>query len=117
MTKEKTGVPGENSLRTGQGSEAMALDCHCTSLVPRPSFYRYFAFDSGLDESGSFNLGILSRDDFLLIAHELGSSWKMVGRVLNLPEAVINKIEADESKVDEKCYGKYNCVVWIVIMG
>ena len=85
----------------------MALDCHCTSLVPRPSFYRYFAFNSG----------ILSRDDFLLIAHELGSSWKMVGRVLNVPDAAINKIEADEFKVDEKCYGKYICVVCIVIMG
>ena len=95
----------------------MALNCHCTSLVPRPSFYRYFAFNSGLDESGSFNLGILSRDDVLLIAHELGSSWKMVGRVLNVPDAVINKIQSDEFEVVEKGYGKYNCVVCIVIMG
>ena len=95
----------------------MALDCYCTSLVPRPSFYRYFTFNSGLDESGSFNLGILSRDDVLLTAHELGSSWKMVGRVLNVPDAVINKIQADEFEVDEKGYGKYNCVVCIVMMG
>ena len=85
----------------------MALDCHCTSLVPRPSFYRYFAFNSG----------ILSRDDFPLIAHELASSWKMVGRVLNVPDAEINIIEANEFKVDEKCYGKYICVVCTVIMG
>ena len=95
----------------------MALDCHCTSLVLRPPFYRYYAFNSGLDESVSFDLGVVSQDDVVLIAHELGSSWKMVGRVLNVPRAVINKIEADEFKVDEKCYGKYTCVVCVVITG
>ncbi|XP_044170368.1 uncharacterized protein LOC122954407 [Acropora millepora] len=52
---------------------------------------------TGLDES-------ISQDDVLLIAHELGSLWKMVGRALKVPKAVIDEIEADESKVSEKCY-------------
>ena len=30
----------------------------------------------------------------------------MFGRVLNVPDAVIDQIEADESKVSEKCYCK-----------
>ena len=74
-------------------------------------------FNSCLDESVSFKPGTLSRDDVLLIANELGSSWKMVGRVLNVPDAVINEIEANESEVFEKCYSKCNCVVCTVIMG
>ncbi|XP_044176227.1 uncharacterized protein LOC114959826 isoform X2 [Acropora millepora] len=59
---------------------------------------------SGVDESFSFKTGIPSRDDVLLIAHELGSSWKMVGRLLNVSDAVIDQIEADESKTFERCY-------------
>ena len=30
----------------------------------------------------------------------------MVGRELNVPDAVIDQIESDESKVSEKCYRK-----------
>ena len=59
----------------------------------------------------SFKPGTLSQDDVLCIAHELSSSWKMVGRVLNVPDAVIDQIEADESTVSEKCYSKCNCVL------
>ena len=92
----------------------MALDWYCTRVVPRPSFYRYYSFNSGLDESVSFKPGTVSKDDVLLIAHELGPSWKMFGRVLKVSDAVIDQIEADESKVSEKCYRKCNCVV---IMG
>ena len=73
--------------------------------------------NSGLDESVSFKPGTLSRDDGLRLAHELGTSWKMVGRVLNVPDAFINKIEANESEVSEKCWSKCNCVVCTVIMG
>ena len=72
--------------------------------------------NSGLDESVSFKHGTLSRDDALRLAHELGSSCKMVGRVLNVPEAVIDHIEANESEVSEKCFSKCNCVVCTVIM-
>ncbi|KAK2546776.1 hypothetical protein P5673_033579, partial [Acropora cervicornis] len=57
-----------------------------------------------LDESVSFKPGALSQDDVLGIAHELSSSWKIVGRVLNVPDAVIDQIQADESTVSEKCY-------------
>ena len=95
----------------------MSLDCYCTSIVPRPSFYRYYSFNSGLDESVSFKPGTPSEDDFLIIAHELGPLWKMFGRVLKVPDAVIDQIEADESKVSEKCYSKCNRIVWIVIIG
>ena len=104
-------------LRTGKGSYGFGLLCHCTSLVPCPSFYRYYSFNSGLDESVSFKPGTISQDDVLPIAHELGSSWKMVGRVLNVPDAEINKIEENESDVSEKCCSKCDCVLCIVIMG
>ena len=39
----------------------------------------------------------------------------MVGRVLNVQDAVIDQIDADEFKVSEKCYRKCNCVVSLVI--
>ena len=74
-------------------------------------------FNSCLDESDSFKPGTLSRYDVFSIARELGSSWKMVGRVLKVPDAVINEIEANDSEVSEKCYSKCNCVVCTVIMG
>ena len=86
-------------------------------LGPCPAFYRYYSFNAGVDESSSFKPGIPSRDDVLLIAHEVGSSWKMVGRVLNVPDAVIDQIEADESKVLDKSYSKCNCVVFVVMIG
>ena len=41
----------------------------------------------------------------------------MVGRVLDVPDAVIDQIEADESKVSEKCYSECKGVVCFVIMG
>ena len=65
----------------------------------------------------SFKPGSLSQDDVLRIAHELGSSWKMVGRMLNVPDAVIDLIQAEEPEVTEQCYRKCNCVVCVVIMG
>ena len=75
------------------------MDNHSQWTSSSSSFYRYYAFNLGLGES-------ISQDDVLLIAHELGSLWKMVGRALNVPDAVIDEIEADESKVSEKCYSK-----------
>ena len=65
----------------------------------------------------SFKPGTVSKDDVLLIAHKLGPSWKMFGRVLNVPDAEIDQIEANKSEVLEKCYCKCNCVVCLVIMG
>ena len=41
----------------------------------------------------------------------------MVGRMLNVPDAVIDQIEADESKVLDKSYSKCNCVVFVVMIG
>ncbi|XP_067040005.1 uncharacterized protein [Acropora muricata] len=63
----------------------------------------------GLDESVSFKLGILSEDDVLLIAHELGPLWKKVALVLKVPYAEINEIEADETKVFERCHAVLTC--------
>ena len=53
----------------------------------------------------------------MLHAHELASLWKMVGRALNVPDAVIDQVDSNKSDVSEKCYSKCNCVVCVVIMG
>ena len=92
---------------------AFGNDCHCTSFVPPTSFDRYYSFNSDFDEKP----GTVSIDDFLLIARELGPSWKTVGRVLKVPHAMIDHIEADGFRVSDKCYSKCNCVVFRVIMG
>ncbi|XP_068719825.1 uncharacterized protein [Montipora capricornis] len=57
-----------------------------------------------LDPNFSFKTGTPSSDDVLLIANELGSSWKMVGRALNVPDGVLEQIGEDEPKLFEKCY-------------
>ena len=80
-----------------------------------PPFYRYYSFIAGVVESSLFKPGTLSQDDVLLIAHELGSSWKMVGRVLNVPDSVIDMIEEEAFEVSEKCYSRCYCVVFIDI--
>ncbi|XP_067016914.1 NLR family CARD domain-containing protein 3-like [Acropora muricata] len=59
---------------------------------------------AGLDESVSFKPGTLSEEDVLIIAHELGPSWKMFGRVLKVQKAEIDRIHVNESDVTEKCY-------------
>ena len=94
-----------------EGSFDFGLRCHCTSPLPCPSFYSYFFFNSDPNEVESFDSGTLSRDDVLLIAHELGLSRKMIGRVLNVPDAVIDQIEANKSGDSEKCYSKCDCLV------
>lgn len=53
----------------------------------------------------SSKLGTPSTDDLLLLAFELGTSWKMLGRSLSLPEAVLEQIEVDNPNLYEKCYG------------
>ena len=91
----------------------MALECYCTR-VASPYFYRYYSFNSGLDECVSFKPGTVSEDDFLGIAHELGPLWKKAGLALKVPKAVIDQIEANESEVFDKCCSKCN---YVVIMG
>ncbi|XP_067017494.1 uncharacterized protein [Acropora muricata] len=56
------------------------------------------------NEVESLDSRTLSEDDVLLIAYELGPSREMVGRVLNVPDAVVDQIEANKSKDSEKCY-------------
>ena len=41
----------------------------------------------------------------------------MVGRLLNVSDAVIDQIEVDEFNVSDRCYSKCNCVVFLVIVG
>ena len=58
-----------------------------------------------LDQPLSLKPGTPSSDDLLLIAVELGPSWKMLGRALHLPENVLEEIEEDERRPFDKCYG------------
>ena len=48
--------------------------------------------------------GTPSTGDLLLVAHELGASWKMLGRTLKIPEPVLEHIEADNPHLSERCY-------------
>ncbi|XP_068689636.1 uncharacterized protein [Montipora foliosa] len=59
------------------------------------------------DPSFSCKSGTPSRDDVLLIAHELGNSWKMLGRVLDVPDPVLEQIKEDSDQVSERCYSEY----------
>ena len=60
-----------------------------------------------MDRAPSFKSGVPSSRDLLLVASELGSSWKMLGRILCLSEPVLEQIEEDERNLTEKCYGVY----------
>ena len=102
-----------NSLRAGKGGYGFGHHCHCTSFVHCPYFYGYYSFNSDIDESVSFKPGTLSQGDVPLIAHELSSSWKMVGRVLKVPDAVIDQIEANTFEDSEKCDSECDGVVCI----
>ena len=107
-------VPGR--ILQGQGREGMALDITATA----PALFLVLLFiDITLliQEKDSFKPETLSQDDLLCIAHELGPSWIMLGRVLNVPNAVIDQIEANKSEVSEKCACKCNCLLCVVIMG
>ena len=67
-----------------------------------------------MDRTVSFKSGVPSSSDLLLIASGLGSSWKMLGRILCLPEPVLEQIEEDERHLPEKCYGVYKITVrWV----
>ena len=48
--------------------------------------------------------GTPSTDDLLLVAFELGASWKMLGRILGVPEPVLEQIEADNPRLSERCF-------------
>ncbi|XP_015747880.1 PREDICTED: uncharacterized protein LOC107327650 isoform X2 [Acropora digitifera] len=105
-------------LRVSPGKELICRNNFSDKMVKVPGWEMWFEvlpsqteepeMDNsepvGVDESFSFKTGIPSRDDILLIAHELGSSWKVVGRLLNASDAVIDQIEADESKIFDRCY-------------
>ena len=62
----------------------------------------------------SIKPGTVSAHDVLVIAHDLGPSWKKVGLALKVPKAVIDGIEANKSDVFDKCCSKCN---YVVIMG
>ena len=94
--------------------EAMALDF----VVTAPALFLVIlfiaiSFNSDPNEVESFDSRTLSKDDVLLIAHELGPSWEMLGRVLNVPDDVIDQIEANKSKDSEKCYSKCDCLITV----
>ena len=56
------------------------------------------------DQPSSSKTGTPSTDDLLLIAFELGFSWKMLGRILKVPDPVLEQIEADNPHLSERCY-------------
>ena len=60
-----------------------------------------------MDRAMSFKSGVPLSSDLLLVASELGKSWKMLGRILYLSEPVLDQIEEDERQLTEKCYGVY----------
>lgn len=67
-----------------------------------------------MDRTLSFKSGVPSSSDLLLVASGLGSSWKMLGRTLCLPDPVLEQIEEDERHLPEKCYGVYKITVrWV----
>jgi len=57
-----------------------------------------------VDRPLSLKGGTLTSDDLLLVAHELGTSWKMLGRALGLQPFTLDHIEEDERKLVERCY-------------
>lgn len=58
-----------------------------------------------VNQPSSSKTGTPSTDDLLLVAYELGASWKMLGRTLAIPEAVLEQIEADNPRdLSERCY-------------
>ena len=58
-----------------------------------------------MEQRLSLKSGRPSSDDLLLLASELGTSWKRLGRVLGLPEHLLEQIEEDKRELFEKCYG------------
>jgi len=56
------------------------------------------------DQTSSSKTCTPSTDDLLLVAYELGASWKMLGRTLKIPDPVLEHIEADNPRQSERCY-------------
>ncbi|EDO26186.1 predicted protein [Nematostella vectensis] len=44
-------------------------------------------------------------DDMILLAREVGSLWKRLGRALGLDEPELEQLEADKTQLYERCYG------------
>lgn len=57
-----------------------------------------------IDQPSSSKTGTPSTDDLLLVASELGASWKMLGRTLDIPEPLLEHIEADNPHLSGRCY-------------
>ena len=60
---------------------------------------------SAADQPMSSKSGSPSTDDLLLLAHEVGKLWKLLGRALGLNEPELEQIDADKPDLFEKCYG------------
>ena len=53
----------------------------------------------------SLKSGTPSSDDLQKVASELGASWKMFGRALNIKDPLLEQFEEHERELDSKCYG------------
>lgn len=59
-----------------------------------------------LTDPASPKRGKPTTDDLLLIAYELGNSWKIFGQKLGLNESDLVQIVEDEQKLIERDFGK-----------
>lgn len=58
-----------------------------------------------VNQPSSSKTGTPTTDDLLRVAHELGTSWKMLGRTLKIPEPELEHIEVDNPQDQfERCY-------------
>ncbi|XP_068699861.1 uncharacterized protein [Montipora foliosa] len=55
------------------------------------------------DPCFSCKSGTPSDRDLLDVAHELGTSWRMLGRALDVPESVLEQIQEDNAELSERC--------------
>lgn len=62
--------------------------------------------DLFLTDPASPKRGKPTADDLLLIAYELGNSWKIFGEKLGLNESDLEQIGEDEQKLIERDFGK-----------
>ena len=76
------------------------------SLLPMQPTVHFF-YPSDLDPSFPCKPGTPSRKDFLDIANELSNKWKMLGRVLQVPEHVLEEIEEGNRDLSERRYREY----------
>ncbi|EDO47002.1 predicted protein [Nematostella vectensis] len=72
-----------------------------------PGLRRWFNDEVGTQAGTEFVIksGRPTVDDMSLLAREVGSLWKRLGRALGLDEPELEQLEADKTQLYERCYG------------